>query len=262
MHRELKDSSPPPHPLFPRPNASPSTNGEEYALSRFSTNVKRMLEDHVRGSLDQNTFPFTKPNLDAEVASQDTSSNASLRSAKPTWAKSRLASTEPRQRIIVFMAGGATYSESRACYEVSRATSRDVFLATSHMLTPSLFLKQVGDLSVEKRRLKIPAEQPKPKAPAHIFEQEQGLGLPPKPQAGSALPTSPGPRRPAGGLPGSPAPPTSAMNNMSLNSGGGRPPNSGASSYSSSGPGGGGSQYSSGYEKDKKKKHHFFGSKK
>ena len=70
------------------------------------------------------------------------------------------------------MAGGATYSESRACYEVSQSSNKDVFLATSHMLTPSLYLRQVGDLSVDKRRLDLPAERPKPQAPAHLFERE------------------------------------------------------------------------------------------
>lgn len=71
------------------------------------------------------------------------------------------------------MAGGATYSEARACYEISESSSKDIFLATSHMLTPGLFLRQLGDLSVDKRKLDIPAERPKPVAPAHLFEREK-----------------------------------------------------------------------------------------
>ena len=80
------------------------------------------------------------------------------------------------------MAGGATYSESRACYDVGRATSREVFLVTSHMLTPTLFVRQVGDLSADKRRLGIPAEQPKPKAPEHLFEPDPEAISKPAPQ--------------------------------------------------------------------------------
>ena len=132
-----------------------------------------MLEEHIKGTLDQSNFPFTKPHLDAAegLLGQDNVSQASLRStAKPTWARTRPSAMEPRQRIIVFMAGGATYSESRACYEVSQAFNKDVFLATSHMLTPSLYLRQVGDLSVDRRRLDLPAERPKPQVPAHLFE--------------------------------------------------------------------------------------------
>jgi syntaxin-binding protein 1 len=246
--RPLKDNKPSPPPLFPRKPAPPA-NAEEYALSRFTTALQNLLEDHVRGVLDQTIFPYTKPHLDAtEPSTQDSVSAASLRSAKPTWAKSRLSSVEPRQRIIVFMAGGATYSESRACYEVSRQTSRDVFLITSHMLNPGLFVRQVGDLSVDKRRLGIPAELPKPKAPAHLFERDE----PPKP-------TPPSLAKP--GLPKTPAPPTAGLGAMTLNSesgaAAGRPQNGQGSHLAAQNSGG---KLSKDPEK-KKKKHHFFSSK-
>ncbi|OCL07025.1 Sec1-like protein [Glonium stellatum] len=247
--RPLKDNKPPPPPLFPR-KPTPPANAEEYALSRFTTALQCLLEDHVRGVLDQTIFPYVKPHLDAtEPSAQDSVSAASLRSAKPTWAKSRLSSVEPRQRVIIFMAGGATYSESRACYEVSRQTSRDIFLVTSHMLNPGLFVRQVGDLSVDKRRLGIPAELPKPKAPAHLFERDE----PPKP--------TPPPNSAKPGLPKAPAPPTAGLGAMTLNSGGGaagaRPPNGQGSHLAAQNSGG---KISKDPEK-KKKKHHFFSSK-
>ena len=180
VSRSLKDTRPVFQPLFGR--TQPQLGMEESGLSRFSPTIKPMLEEHIRGSLDQNMFPFTKPHLDAAegLLGQDNQSQASLRSAKPTWARTRSSAMEPRQRIIIFVAGGATYSESRSCYEISRSFSKDVFLATSHMLNPGLFLRQVGDLSVDKRRLDLPAERPQPKAPAHLFERE--VNLPPKPQ--------------------------------------------------------------------------------
>lgn len=248
VSKGLKDKEPAPPPLFPQ-KPPPAGSEEEYALSRFETNVKRMLEDHVRGMLDQNMFPYTKPHVDAaadQAAQQEAAAAASsLRSAKPTWAKSRMASVEPRQRIIVFMAGGATYSESRACYEVSQATSRDVFLATSHMLTPGLFLRQVGDLTVDKRRLMIPAEQPPPKAPAHLFEREpepKPPAPPPHEQLQKIRQMAP------------PQPPTQQMANMNVGPGGARPPNGAPSPSRSPAPGG--------KPEKEKKKHHFFSKKK
>ena len=184
--RPLKDKRDPQPPLFPR---KPATRIDEgYALSRFTTAVHDLLEEHVRGTLDQNVFPFAKPQEAPEPSAVDNVSSASLRSAKPTWAKSRLSSVEPRQRIIVFMAGGATYSESRACYEMSRQTSREVFLITSHMLAPGLFIRQLGDLGADRRRLGIPADLPKPKAPAHLFEREEAPRPAPPPGAAKPLP--------------------------------------------------------------------------
>ena len=172
--RSIKDTRPAAQPPFGRKQVPQIPSEEESGLSRYDPAIKPMLEEHIRGTLDQGVFPFTKPHLDAAegLLGQENVSQASLRSAKPTWARTRPSALEPRQRIIVFMAGGATYSESRACYEVSHLFNKDIFLATSHMLTPSLYLRQVGDLSVDKRRLDLPAERPRLQAPAHLFERE------------------------------------------------------------------------------------------
>ncbi len=252
VQKPLKDTKSTATPLFPKKQA-PSTVSEEYALSRFDPAVRSMLEDHIRGTLDQAVFPFRRPHLDAPdgLAGQGTVSQASLRSAKPTWAKSKLSSVEPRQRIIVFIAGGATYAESRACYEVSRATSRDIFLATSHMVTPTLFLRQVGDLSVDKRKLDIPAERPKPKAPAHLFERDE----PPKPPATSQKPAVPSK---------SPVPPTAEMQAMNVkpNDSDGKQRTNGAAVPPTSSPGSGKLKKEKDKDPGKKKKHHFFSSKK
>ncbi|KAI9675210.1 MAG: vacuolar sorting protein VPS33/slp1 [Trizodia sp. TS-e1964] len=174
IHKPLKDNKPAKQSIFPPKPPPPPTNGPEILGSRYQPSLKALLDEHGKGSLDQQSFPFTKPQLDdtGGPTGPDALSKASLRSAKPTWASGKASSSVPRQRVIIFLAGGATYSESRACYEVSQSSPRDVYLATSHMLTPGLFLKQVGDLSRERRKLNIPAEQPKPTAPAHLFEKE------------------------------------------------------------------------------------------
>lgn len=170
--RQLKDTKPPSQPLFAR-RQPPHPGIEELSISRFEPAIQSMLEEQLHGTLDQNTFPFTKPFLDGnEGAGLASISQSSLRSAKPTWARTRPSAMEPRQRIIVFVAGGATFSESRACYKASRTYNKDIYLATSHMLNPGLFLRQVGDLSVDRRRLDLPADRPKPTAPAHLFEKE------------------------------------------------------------------------------------------
>ncbi|KAJ5262293.1 hypothetical protein N7524_007598 [Penicillium chrysogenum] len=182
VEKPLKDEKPPVQPLFTRRNPPPES--EELSLSRYELALKQMLEDQIQGNLDATSFPFTRPHTetDSAIAAQEMQSQqASLRSAKPTWARTRSVD-QPRQRIIVFMAGGATYGESRACYEVSAAYNRDVYLATTHMLTPGLFLRQVGDLSVDRRRLDLPADRPKPTAPAHLFEREAPPAPNPPPQ--------------------------------------------------------------------------------
>lgn len=209
--KPLKDTRQPSQPLFVR---KPPTqiSDDDTALSRFDPNLKLMLQDHIRGSLDTTVFPSTRPPMDGEdMMNQDNISQASLRSAKPTWARTRPFAAEPRQRIIVFMAGGATYSEARSCYELSQAHNKDVYLVTSHMLTPALFLRQVGDLSADKRRLNLPGDQPKPKAPAHLFEREM-----PKVQPPSQTPQQQRPPPPS--APNSLAPPAAGLGALTMSS--------------------------------------------
>lgn len=227
----LKEPRQVPAPLFPK-DAKSLQPSEEYALSRFEPAVKSMLDALTRGTLDQNLFPHVKPPMDPNedfLAAQ----GGSLRAGRPNWAAAGRRPPENRQRIIVFVAGGATYSESRACYEVSREKGRDVILATSHMLTPQLYVRQVTDLSRDKRQLDIPMERPKPRAPAHLFErpspppaqqqqQQHQQGLP---QGGKPL--GPGPARVAGGpAPGARIPPTGGLPGRP----GGGPPGAAASS--------------------------------
>ena len=175
VQRNIKDPPIPTfQPLFPVQVPSSNTQNEEVSLSRFEPALRYLLEAQSTGTLDQNKFPPVDPRLDSTT--QLAQSQTSLRSAnKPTWAKTRPATKEPQQRIIVFLAGGATYAEARVCYEVSQQHNRDIYLATSHMLTPKTFLRQVGLLSAPPNQLDLPAFQPKPKAPAWVYEETRSI---------------------------------------------------------------------------------------
>lgn len=256
VRKPLKDTTPRPEPIFPfKTPAGPLD--EEVSLSRYEPALRSMLEEQIQGILDPDMFPPTKPHLEGNGIGVDvTAQQSSLRTAnKPTWARTRPVTNDQRQRILVFVAGGATYAEARACYQVSQNASKEVFLMTSHMLTPKLFLHQLGGLNIDKRRLDIPAARPPPKAPAHLFERSQ-----PKPAQG--LPQQQKPqqaRQPMQNV----ALPTAAMQNMSLDP---KPQNgplpNGAFNPSLPSTQGGGHIGKLKKSKDegekKKKKHHFF----
>ncbi|KAM3080498.1 syntaxin binding protein 1 [Clarireedia jacksonii] len=266
--KKLKDPKTASTPLFPA-KPPPTVINEELGLSRYETNVQRMLEELTRGSLDLSTFPYTKPPNDP-AEEYALHSQASLRSAKPTWARGRSTTPDNMQRIIVFMAGGATYSEARTCYETSRNHNKDVFLATSHMLTPSLFLRQVGDLTADRRRLDLPIDRPKPKAPAYLFKANDPppapAPVPRAPQPGLGLPGHPA------GPPRNPGPAASMMSPQGMDE---RPLTAGMASMNLNGGGPSAPSAQDHYtgklekkgkhddgEKEKKKKRGFFKSKK
>jgi syntaxin-binding protein 1 len=54
----------------------------------------------------------------------------SLRSQKPAWHRAAKpgATNEVRQRVIVYVAGGMTYSEIREAYKLSAAHGKDIFI--------------------------------------------------------------------------------------------------------------------------------------
>lgn len=236
VNHKLKEQRRPYSHLFPPRDASPQAeqDGKEERRRRFEPAIKGLLENLVKGTLDRGIFPYVKPPLDPNedlLAAQSTSLRVQGKFAPGTWAQQR--TPENQQRIIVAMAGGATYSESRVCYEVGRASRCDVVLATSHMLTPQLYIRQVSDLSRDKRQLDLPMDRPKPRVPPFLLERprsaqppsshgqlQQRGGRAPPPQGG--LPTRPG----HGNHP--PVPPTQAMSNMRLNHPPVPPPGSGA----------------------------------
>ena len=205
VQRQLKDETPSLQPLFPPRLVD--TSGMEISLSRFEPVMRYMLEEACAGTLDPTLFSPVKPHLDT-ANSQMNMSQTSLRNAgKPTWAQTRAQSNKPRQRIIVFMAGGATYAEARACYEVSHVMGKEVFLATSHMITPKTYLRQVGLLSSGRKQLELPMDRAPPKLPAWMSDAP--------PQTQQLEPSRP--QQPSNGRPpDNVRPPTDAMRDMNL----------------------------------------------
>ncbi|PVG04916.1 Sec1-like protein [Serendipita vermifera] len=127
----------------------------DYDLSRFRPLLKTVLEDLIANKLDTSVFPLVKdPSRGAQASPTAATPNAptpavtSLRN-KPVWTKpgARVAGggrgPENRQRIFVFVAGGMTYSEMRSAYELSTALNKDVYIGSTHTITPEEF---IGDL--------------------------------------------------------------------------------------------------------------------
>ncbi|KAF7770373.1 hypothetical protein Agabi119p4_6347 [Agaricus bisporus var. burnettii] len=129
------------------------TNEEEYELSRYKPLLKTIIEDAVASRLDESIFPYVKDSPLKNVVPQAVRSPpaaTSLRSAKPTWQhkapKTGTANVrDDKQRLIVFVAGGMTYSEIREAYQLSTSLNKDIFIGSTHTITPKDF---VDDLKV------------------------------------------------------------------------------------------------------------------
>ncbi|KAJ2903570.1 uncharacterized protein MKZ38_009623 [Zalerion maritima] len=235
---DVKEQRPPKMPIFPPKTELLGEN--DSPLSRYETVLGALIDSLCRGTVDNALFPFSQGPLDDP--SQDpmvqAGSGASLRAggrAEPRWARAgRARPVDNRQRVMVYMAGGATYSEARDCYKQGQLHNKDVYLITSHMLSPRDYLQSLRQLGWTGARLDELTYVPRPPKPP-VLSEPPPRQQPPPMQAGvggpgggrhGGMPPGPGmggraPPRP-GGLPGRPvAPPTQSMERMNIGSNGG-----------------------------------------
>ena len=102
--------------------------------------ITSFVKDHVINKLDKTEFPYVReaPSLipAPAVARPTPSPTTSLRSQKPAWhraAKPGSMTVEVRQRVIVFVVGGMTYSEIREAYLLSTALNKDIYIGTVYL---------------------------------------------------------------------------------------------------------------------------------
>ncbi|KAJ6511943.1 Sec1-like snare protein [Mycena vitilis] len=132
---------------------------EEYELSRYKPVLRTVLEDHVADKLDKDIFPYVRDPPLAPAASASSSMRSatplqttSLRSQKPVWQKKAQpggsAMDKTRPRLLVFVAGGMTYSEIREAYQLSASLNRDIYIGSTHTITPREFISDLGVLEL------------------------------------------------------------------------------------------------------------------
>ncbi|KAG0019818.1 vacuolar sorting protein VPS33/slp1 [Entomortierella chlamydospora] len=162
-------------PFYPRKRLEDEE--QPYDLSRYITKAKKIVEEHLNGTLDTTIYPYT---TEAPVDSSE--STRSLRKTpQPTWEKKK--PNVKGSRLIVFIAGGVTYSEIRAMYELCQSMGRDIVIGSTHIITPRQFIQSLRYLARGPTRPTAPIIPPY-KAPA----------APPKPSA--ARPAQPPPSSP------------------------------------------------------------------
>jgi syntaxin-binding protein 1 len=191
---------------------------EEYELSRFKPVLRTVLEDHNNGRLDASLFPYVK---DAPVSASAASGGSlrsgaaapppattSLRSAKANWHKGPRVNAPPdtRSRLLVFVAGGMTYSEMREAYQLSNVLHKEVIIGSTHAMTPRQYIDDLKVLElggVGSRYAPNGVRDPGGKRPYQEFYDEYYFlkDAPPKPKPAPAKAQAPQQDRSRLGLP-------------------------------------------------------------
>lgn len=130
-----------------QPNRKERVSEQTYQMSRWTPILKDIIEDAIEDKLDSKHFPFL-----AGRQSMPQYQRAAPTSARyGQWHKDRGQQVQYRSsgpRIIVFIVGGMTYSETRVAYEISRDKKPwEVIVGSDQLLTPRKFLDNLAKLS-------------------------------------------------------------------------------------------------------------------
>jgi syntaxin-binding protein 1 len=168
-----------------------ATTGEEYELSRFKPCLKTVIEDQVGDRLDSATFPYVKdaPSLMPVSPRSPPPQTTSLRSQKPAWHRAPKTATvlDNRQRVLIFVVGGVTYSEIRETYQLSNSLQKDIYIGSTHTITPRRFIDDLKVLDLDGAGSKaIPNGlrdmRGEPKSPQDLYDEKYFVqeALPPQ----------------------------------------------------------------------------------
>ncbi|KAG8132724.1 hypothetical protein E2320_010558 [Naja naja] len=115
-----------------------------FQLSRWTPIVKDVMEDAIENKLDSKEWPYC-----SQCPAPWNGSGAVSARHKPKT--SYLEERKGGAKLIVFVIGGITYSETRCAYEVSQAyKSCEVIIGSTHTVTPRRLLDDVKALTVTK----------------------------------------------------------------------------------------------------------------
>lgn len=147
----------------------------QFLFARFTPGVKNLIESMIHNKLDPNMFPYVNGDDVPDYENNVLETATSLRNPRQraTWERSKSVGQASRQRIIIFMLGGFTASESRTVYELSTKYSKDIIIGGSDRLTPKKFVIALGRQNLELQDLRLPVMFPDGAAPRHLLESDR-----------------------------------------------------------------------------------------
>ncbi|XP_041912291.1 syntaxin-binding protein 3 [Alosa sapidissima] len=124
--------------MFRKPTRRDRSQDETYSVSRWTPVIKDVMEDAVENKLQD------WPHVSGAPTAWNGSRAVSARQKHKPSADDHHGSS----KLIIFILGGVSYSEMRCAYEVTQATkSCEVFIGSSHILTPTRLLNDIQRLS-------------------------------------------------------------------------------------------------------------------
>jgi syntaxin-binding protein 1 len=114
----------------------------EYASSRYVPKVKTLLAAMAENTLDVDEYPSVLPMPEGSSGSAASVRTKTTRS-RGRWGNDKKTAGFSGPRLLVFIAGGASFSELRSAEEVMASGEREVMIGSTAFLKPDEYLQNV-----------------------------------------------------------------------------------------------------------------------
>ncbi|KAG7394430.1 vacuolar sorting protein VPS33/slp1 [Phytophthora boehmeriae] len=130
--------------------ASKKAEAVEYSNARYDPKLKAIVANALKNSLNEAEYPYIiTPPLKSPTSDDKKAGPVSLRKKNAGKGKTQEASEAEAfagEKMIVFVCGGATYSELRSIYEVRTQEKRDIILGSTSLMAPPAFIESLSNL--------------------------------------------------------------------------------------------------------------------
>jgi syntaxin-binding protein 1 len=116
---------------------------------RYCTVIKGLTQQFATGTLSEDDFPYVVPPPESAKPGNIPKAVSSLRKNKASmWGGAKKAHNSQSQgaRSLVFVLGGASYSELRDVDELQATLESEIVFGSTAMLTADEFMGQLGQL--------------------------------------------------------------------------------------------------------------------
>ncbi|KAG3012593.1 hypothetical protein PC120_g13790 [Phytophthora cactorum] len=170
--------------------ATKKAEAVEYSNARYDPKIKSIVASALKRTLSESDYPYiiTPPPQSPTAGDSKKAGPVSLRKKMAGKGKAQEATPESEhffgEKMIVFVSGGATYSELRSIYEVRSEEKRDVLLGTTSFVAPPTFIELLATLQEANPTFSLPISgqgaevMPLTSGEIHLQVEAQQLGKP------------------------------------------------------------------------------------
>merc|ERR1712232_96118 len=123
-----------------------NTDEGEFAGMRHVTRFKTVVEDLAKDKLDMNEYPSVLPMPAGKGSTTSSLRGKSLRPSRHGKDAKGQQKSFDGPRVLVFVAGGMSYSELRGGYEIMSSGNKEIIMGSTSFISPANYIENPASL--------------------------------------------------------------------------------------------------------------------